>query len=140
MQEQTEEEVNAEKAAVVIAELEEGKSLRKAAATAGIDPATVLRWVKADEQFAQQYAQSREVGYQLLADEILEISDDASRDVIDTEHGPKVDAEVVARSRLRVDSRKWMLSKMLPKVYGDKIDHNVSGSLTVSLSAQDKTL
>lgn len=132
--------MDAEKAAVVIAELEGGKSLRKAAAAAGVGASTVLDWTEADPAFAEQYARARTRGYQLLADEILEISDDASRDVIDTEHGPKVDAEVVARSRLRVDSRKWMLSKMLPKVYGDKIDHNVSGSLTVSLSAQDKTL
>lgn len=83
---------------------------------------TVLGWVDANAAFSVQYAQARARGYQLLADEILEISDDSSRDVIETEHGPKVDAEVVARSRLRVDSRKWMLSKMLPKVYGDKLE------------------
>lgn len=121
--------MNAEKAAIVIAELESGKSLRKAAAAIGVDPATVLRWVKADEAFAQQYAQARETGYQLLADEILEISDDSSGDVIETDRGPVANPEFTARSRLRVDSRKWMLAKMLPKVYGEKVDHNVNGQL-----------
>lgn len=137
---QAEEEVNAEKASIVIAELESGKSLRKAAEAAGCGAATVLDWVDADKAFAEQYAQARARGYQLLADEIIEISDDASRDYIETEHGPKLDAEAVARSRLRVDSRKWMLAKMLPKVYGDKVEHEVKGGITVSLEPQDRTL
>lgn len=121
--------MNAEKAAIVLAELESGKSLRKAAEAAGCGASTVLGWVDEDKAFAEQYAQARARGYQLLADEIIEISDDASRDYIETEHGPKLDAEAVARSRLRVDSRKWMLAKMLPKVYGDKVDHNVNGNV-----------
>lgn len=124
--------MNADKAAIVIAELEGGKSLRKAAASVGVDPATVLRWVKADENFAQQYAQARETGYQLLADEILEISDDSSGDTVETDRGPVSNPEFTARSRLRVDSRKWMLSKMLPKVYGEKVDHNLTGTVHFS--------
>ena len=118
-----------EKADAICARLAEGLSLRKACAAEGMAPMTVLGWVDANEAFSVQYAQARARGYQLLADEIIEISDDSSRDIIDTEHGPKTDAEVVARSRLRVDSRKWMLAKMLPKIYGEKIDHNVTGSI-----------
>jgi transposase-like protein len=116
----------------VIARLMEGDSLRKAAKACGVDPSTVLGWVDSDPAYSQQYAQARARGYQLLADEILEISDDSSQDVIETEHGPKVNAEVVARSRLRVDSRKWMLAKMLPKVYGEKIEqtHEFGESVT----------
>jgi len=83
-------------------------------------------------EFAQQYTCVRTRAYQLLADEIIEISDDSDGDVIDTEHGPKVDAERVARSKLRVDSRKWMLSKMLPKIYGDKLDLTHGGNLTIN--------
>jgi hypothetical protein len=120
-----------DKANAICEALAAGESLRKAAKAQGIDPSTVLKWEDANAEFAQQYARARVTGYKLLADEIIEISDDSSRDVIDTEHGPKTDSEVVARSRLRVDSRKWMLSKMLPKVYGDKIDMNHSGELTV---------
>jgi hypothetical protein len=113
----------------VIECLRDGLSLRKAAETNGVSPSTVLGWVDADPAYSEQYAQARARGYLLLADEIIEISDDSSGDVIDTEHGPKVDAERVARSKLRVDSRKWMLAKMLPKVYGDKLDLNHSGSV-----------
>jgi hypothetical protein len=111
--------------------LADGESLRRAAVAEGVTHTTVLDWVRENPQFADQYARAREVGYQLLADQIVEISDDASRDIIETEHGPKTDSEVVARSRLRVDSRKWMLSKMLPKIYGDKIEttHQVGESI-----------
>ena len=109
-----------EKANAICHRLASGESLRKAAAAENISPMTVLDWTERIEAFGLQYAQARVIGYRLLADEILEISDDSSGDVVETENGPKANAEFVARSRLRVDSRKWMLSKMLPKIYGDK--------------------
>mgnify|MGYP000917457764 FL=1 len=59
-----------------------------------------------------------------LADEILNISDEADVEVRYDGEDTRLDlsATAVARNRLRVDTRKWMLSKMLPKVYGDKIE------------------
>jgi hypothetical protein len=88
---------------------------------------TVRRWaLETESPFSAQYAKAREIGYQGLADEILEISDDGRNDtyLLDEETGAKgVDHDVIARSRLRVDTRKWLLSKALPKVYGDKIAH-----------------
>lgn len=122
-----------DKADMVLQRLAEGLSLRKAAAEAGITAPAVLKWVNGDaEGFGKQYAQARACGYALLADELIEIADDSSGDVIETEHGPKADAEFAARSRLRVDARKWMLAKMLPKVYGDKLDHTLTGDLTIN--------
>lgn len=103
--------------------LAKGESLRKAAEAEDSNHSTVLLWVKEHKDFANQYARAREIGYQLLADEIVEISDDGSNDTYTTENGPAVNHDVIARSRLRVDTRKWMLSKMLPKVYGEKIVH-----------------
>lgn len=120
-----------EKADAICARLVEGLSLRKASAAEGVAPSSVLEWVETKPAFAEQYARARARGYELLADEIIEISDDSSGDVIETEQGPRVDAERVARSKLRVDSRKWMLAKMLPKVYGEKIEatHEVGDSV-----------
>jgi hypothetical protein len=115
----------------ILDRLAEGESLRKSAELAGVAASTVLGWVDSDAQFSEQYAHARTRGYQLLADEIIEISDDSSGDVIDTDNGQKANAEFVARSRLRVDSRKWMLSKMLPKVYGDKLDLSHSGEIGI---------
>ena len=116
--------------------LADGSSLRKAAKAEGVGIQTVLDWAEASPDFAGQYAQARARGYSLLADEIIEISDDSQGDVIDTEQGPRVDAERVARAKLRVDSRKWMLSKMLPKVYGDKVDVNHAGTVNQSIKVE----
>lgn len=111
--------------------LAEGDSLRSAAKASGVGASTVLDWIAANAEFGEQYARARQTGYQLLADELIEIADDASGDVIETEDGPRQNVEFTARSRLRLDTRKWMLSKMLPKVYGEKVEHAVSGTLRV---------
>lgn len=117
--------------------LAEGESLRSAAKAAGIAASTVLDWTQVNAEFGEQYTRARQIGYQLLADELIAIADDSSGDVIETEAGPKANTEFTARSRLRLDTRKWMLSKMLPKVYGDKLDLNHSGNMSVSLRGDD---
>lgn len=104
--------------------LEDGVSLRKAAESVGESARTVLNWTKAHPEFATQYTRAREIGYLQLADAILNISDEV--DVEAKYDGDDVRLELsataVARNRLRVDTRKWMLSKMLPKIYGDKLE------------------
>lgn len=107
----------------ICAKLSAGMSLRAICREAGMPAESTVRlWVVDDVQgFAAQYARARDVGYESMAEEIIEISDDLSGDVILTENGSRMDAEFVARSKLRVDARKWLLSKMLPKKYGDKL-------------------
>lgn len=64
---------------------------------------------------------ARELGYLRMADEILEIADDNASDTRTDEDGNEfVNHDVINRARLRVDTRKWMLSKCLPKIFGDK--------------------
>ena len=58
-----------------------------------------------------------------MAEEILDIADDSGGDWVED----KLNPEVVARARLRVDSRKWILSKLVPKKYGDKVDLTHAG-------------
>jgi hypothetical protein len=88
---------------------------------------TVCRWaLKAP--FSEQYARAREIGYALMADDLLEIADDGRNDKFSDDDGHvMVDHDVIARSRLRVDTRKWLLSKCLPKIYGDKLAHEHAG-------------
>ena len=77
---------------------------------------TVRLWVLDNVQgFAEQYARARLVGYHTMADELIEIADN-----------PETGAAAVKRDRLKVDTRKWLLSKALPKIYGDKVDLNAS--------------
>lgn len=76
---------------------------------------------------------AREAQADTLADEILDIADDATNDFMMTEQGLKYDGDSVQRSRLRVDSRKWLAGKLRPKKYGDKIETEHTGGQTFTV-------
>ena len=125
--------------------LAEGESLRSIARTSGFPAESRIReWsLDAAHPFAAQYARARATGYQKMADEILEIADDSNGDLIERADGVlTVDHEHIQRARLRVDTRKWILSKMLPKVYGDKFQVGGDGGapLTFKLIPGDEKL
>jgi hypothetical protein len=87
---------------------------------------TVRAWALEDRDgFSTQYTKAREIGYQSMADELMEIADDGRNDWMERrgeeDAGWQANGEHIQRSRLRVDTRKWMLSKVLPKIYGDKV-------------------
>lgn len=89
--------------------------------------ATVMKWARDFPDFTEQYARAREALQEHWAEEILDIADDSTNDWVDREvkggrHVRSLDEERVSRARLRIDSRKWLLSKLAPKKYGDKID------------------
>ena len=91
------------------------------------DHSTVIAWVVKDYNgFYNQYTRAREIQYLGMADELTDISDDGRNDWMTKtlRNGEEIEVlnkEAVERSKLRVDTRKWILSKMLPKVYGDKV-------------------
>jgi hypothetical protein len=92
--------------------LTEGETLRVICQADEMPAASTVRlWVLDNiEGFADQYARARLVGYHSLADELIEIADN-----------PDIEAAAVNRDRLKVDTRKWLLGKALPKLYGDKL-------------------
>lgn len=103
--------------------LKTGRTLRDVCRDEGMPAAsTVLLWCEENRAFDEQYARAREKGYRTMADEILDISDDASKDWLEANGHKSFNGEHVQRSRLRVDTRKWLLSKALPKIYGDKVE------------------
>jgi hypothetical protein len=107
--------------------MENGQSLRKSCKINEIAASMVLKWIET-YSLQEQYARAREELHDYWAEEILDISDNIANDSIDTEHGERANTEWIARSRLRVDSRKWLLSKLSPKKYGDKVEDNNSGN------------
>jgi hypothetical protein len=126
-------------AARICAELVEGKSLRFICGADDMPSAsTVFKWLSIFPVFAEQYARAREAQMEAMADEIVDIADDGTNDYAkktrpDGSEYEAFDAEHVQRSKLRVDTRKWLMSKLAPKKYGEKLDLNVAGSLqTVS--------
>lgn len=83
---------------------------------------TIFRWLAAHESFREDYARAREAQADFLADEMVSIADDGSRDYSKDEDGREVvDHDHIQRSKLRVDTRKWIASKLKPKKYGDRM-------------------
>ena len=117
----------------ICARLAAGESLRSICRDEDMPAeAAVRQWALDDrEGFYAQYTRSRDIGLDVLADETLEISDDGRNDWVakaDPENpGYQYNGEAVGRSRLRVDTRKWYLSKLAPKRYGEKFAAEVTG-------------
>lgn len=92
---------------------------------------TVMDWNLHDKEgFSKQYARARAAQAEHLFDELLEIADDGTNDWVEKKGdtpGYDFNGEHYQRSRLRVDTRKWYLSKVLPKKYGDKLDLTTAG-------------
>jgi hypothetical protein len=111
---------------MICEQLAMGRSLRSICR----DPAmpqesTVRTWLLNDPTFYAQYTKSRDIGLDAMADETMEISDNGSNDWMERHgegaEGWVINGEHVQRSRLRVDTRKWYLSKLAPKRYGDRL-------------------
>lgn len=121
--------------AEILARLAAGQTLLRICRDAHMpDRTTVVKWVSSDRDgFAAEYRAAREHGYEVMAEELLDIADDGRNDyLLDPETGKQVwNGEHPFRSRLRLDTRKWILAKMLPKVFGDKQQVEHSGGVNV---------
>ncbi|URC15503.1 terminase small subunit [Octadecabacter Antarctic DB virus 2] len=105
------------------------------------------KWLDADEALVDRYARACEARAAVIFEDILSIADDGTNDYKSTEDGALLlNSEHIQRSRLRVDSRKWMLAKMQPQKYGDKItqDNTSSdgsmGALFASINERGKSV
>ena len=89
---------------------------------------TFFEWLKEDEELTNQYARATEVRAEVIFDDILAIADENTNDTSINENGIEVvNNDVIQRSRLRIDARKWVLSKLNPKKFGDKTDITSGG-------------
>lgn len=100
------------------------------------DESAVRNWVMDDYQgFAPRYARAREIGYARMAEEILQIANTPviGKKTVTKDSGVEVtEYDMIEHRRLQVDTRKWMLSKVLPKIYGDKQTLEHTGTLNVA--------
>ncbi|WP_313636253.1 hypothetical protein [Empedobacter sp.] len=118
---------------LIITSIENGLSFRKALKSLEkhgltISSRTFFQMIESDEEKVKQYARACEARADAIFEEILDIADCEDEDIIGPDDGePRVNHDVIQRDRLRVDARKWILAKMNPKKYGDKIDHTSNG-------------
>jgi len=93
---------------------------------------TVNDWRKQDAEIAAQFDEARDMGYDAIAADCLDIADDGSRDYMTTADGREVpDHDHISRSKLRIETRLKLLAKWDPKRYGDKQQLEHSGSLSL---------
>lgn len=128
-----------ELAELICLRLAEGDSLRTICRDEDMpSKQAVLRWLAKHEEFRAQYARAKHEGAEALAEELFDIADDASNDWmerLDAEGqgiGWQLNGDHVRRSQLRIDVRKWYLSKIMPKKYGDKQQLEHSGHVSHS--------
>lgn len=111
-------------AAAICERLAQGESLDRICDDPGMPAAaTVRKWAgEGREGFDADYARARAIGYEKYADEVIAISDAPCMGA-----DGYADNGLVQKQRLQVESRKWMLSKMLPKQFGDKVTQEITG-------------
>lgn len=94
---------------------------------------TVYSWISSDEELAARIAHARELGFDAIAEDILDIADDGTNDWV-TRKNSRGNTEVVLntdhvqRSKLRIETRLKLLAKWNPKKYGDKSTTELTGA------------
>lgn len=111
--------MDAAKSDAILEAMREGTSLRKAAKAQRIAPSTFLGWVDDDPELAEQYARARARMLDVRAEELEEIGAQAAA---------ARSATKVAGLRLQSDNRKWLLSKLAPKKYGERLHTELTGA------------
>jgi hypothetical protein len=107
------------------------RGLDSIAKEVGISADSIYSWMRTQLGFVDKYARARKDQTQLLADQIVELADkdricekitikaDGSREVVILDQ--------VERTKLQIDSRKWLLSKLDPKKYGERVVNEHTG-------------
>lgn len=107
---------------------------------------TVYNWLKKYDDFAERFARARELGYDAIAEETLDIADEGTNDWMEKlgadgqPVGWQLNGEHVQRSKLRIETRLKLLAKWSPKKYGDKQQVEMSGQLATSNMTEGEIL
>ncbi len=107
------------KALIVLWQIANGMTMKDVAAQVGLPSRTVIwEWTLDVPEFAEAYARATEFKARGMFEDLPELADTATNE----------NAQAV---RLQVDTRRWVLSKMLPRIYGDKITADMTLSATL---------
>lgn len=94
----------------------------------GFNEVTFRSFVVADKVRDAAYIRAREQQMESWADEIIEDATNSERDTVESDGGREVaNHEWIQRSRLIVDTKKWIMSKLYPRRYGDKVENKIVG-------------
>lgn len=112
----------------IILNIEKGRALRNILKDKEMPSnETFYNWIREDEDKSKQYARATEIRAEHIFEDILKIADNNVSDIITDENGERTNHDAIQRSRLMVDARKWYLSKLNPKKFGDKNTTTLEG-------------
>lgn len=121
-----------------------GESVRTICDTEGMPNATtVFAWLHKNAEFHKQYLRAKQLSLLVLAEDLVHISDTPIEGT-KTKDGPKglevITGDMTEHRKLQIDTRKWYLSKLAPKVFGDRstVDVNLNDKTVTRLAAGRK--
>lgn len=129
--------------ALVCRSMKDGLNELAACRMHGIDPASIRGFAEQTEEFRQMYADAREALIDFWRMELIEIADTPQEGLIEksTPQGPSIERrDMIQHRTLRIETRKWLLSKLRPKQYGDKMQLGGADDLPPIQSKSDVTL
>lgn len=121
-------------AAIILERMTQGRSIRSISKDEDMPAmSTIFKWLMQYQEFAEHYAHASDQRAEAIFEDTIEIADDSKGDfVVDREGREVFQQEHVQRARLRVDTRKWFVSKLAPKKYGEKSTVEHSGTITLA--------
>lgn len=93
------------------------------------EASTVYRWLQERHEFAEAFDQARQAGVEALVDQLIALSDGV--EPLRADQAPK-DADSVQRAKLRIDVRKWVLAKLAPQRFGDRVEAKSTETIDLS--------
>ncbi|HFI6269077.1 TPA: DNA-binding protein [Escherichia coli] len=108
-----------EKALEICELVADGQSINKISKMPGMPTrSTILKWFRDVPEFSDMYIRAKEIGFEVLADEIIDIADAAEN----------IKKEELNRHHLMIETRKWLLAKLQPRKYGERVTQEIVGS------------
>lgn len=127
-----------ETAEAICARMAEGESLRAICRDEAMPSyRTAFNWIATNKDFRQRYELAMQIRSQAIFEDLLDIADDGRNDWMEKRSsvgqliGWAENGEAARRSAIRIDARKWVLARMAPKKYGERLDLSHSGGVMV---------
>lgn len=111
----------------------EGYTMRQIAAMDGMPTkASIFRAMSRNEDFAAAYAEARDLQTMMWEDDLTDIADNSNNDWVEKERANgsteiALNHEAMQRSKLRIETRKWLMACRKPQKYGTKVSQEISG-------------
>ncbi len=105
---------------------------------------TVIEWLAKSVIFSALYEKAREARAEKMVYETIDIADDGRNDFMQKLKdngeltGIQLNAEHIQRSKLRIETRKWLASRFNRKMYGDHTVTELKGKVSLNDMSDDE--